>query len=74
MAEDLTFRHSEQHPYLYRNLKLRFEPAQITVLMGASGSGKSALAKLLQGFYQPTAAIKLGTLGVSALASQGCVS
>ena len=52
--QDLAFRYSEQHPYLYRNLNLGFEAGQITALMGASGSGKSTLAKLIQGFYQPT--------------------
>jgi ATP-binding cassette, subfamily B, bacterial HlyB/CyaB len=51
---DLAFRYSEHHPWLYRNLNMRFKPGHLTVLMGPSGCGKSTLAKLLLGFYQPS--------------------
>jgi subfamily B ATP-binding cassette protein HlyB/CyaB len=51
---NVSFRYSEKHPYLYRNLNLEFKPGKLTVLMGPSGCGKSTLAKLLQGFYPPT--------------------
>jgi subfamily B ATP-binding cassette protein HlyB/CyaB len=51
---DLSFRYSEEHPYLYRNLNLALKPGKLTVLTGASGCGKSTLAKLMLGFYQPT--------------------
>ncbi len=47
----LSFRYSENHPYLYRNLNLTFKPGNLTVITGPSGCGKSTLAKLLQGFY-----------------------
>lgn len=50
---EVAFRYSEHHPWLYRNLNLRFKPGHLTVLMGPSGCGKSTLAKLLLGFYQP---------------------
>ena len=49
----LSFRYSEHHPWLYRNLDMSFKPGHLTVLMGPSGCGKSTLAKLLLGFYQP---------------------
>jgi len=52
--ENLSFRYSPDHPYLYRNLSLTLKPGKLTVLTGPSGSGKSTLAKLLLGFYQPT--------------------
>lgn len=52
--EGLAFRHSERHPYLYRDFNLKVSPGSAIAIMGASGSGKSTLAKLLQGFYQPT--------------------
>jgi subfamily B ATP-binding cassette protein HlyB/CyaB len=52
--ENLSFRYSPEHPYLYRNLSLTLKPGKLTVLTGPSGSGKSTLAKLLLGFYQPT--------------------
>jgi ABC-type bacteriocin/lantibiotic exporter with double-glycine peptidase domain len=51
--QSVSFRYSERHPWLYRNLSLAIRPGQLTVLVGASGSGKSTLAKLLLGFYSP---------------------
>jgi subfamily B ATP-binding cassette protein HlyB/CyaB len=50
----LSFRYSEKHPWLYRNLNLVVRPGQLTVLVGPSGCGKSTLAKLLLGFYLPS--------------------
>ena len=52
--EGLAFRHSEKHPYLYRDFNLAVPPGSTVAIMGPSGSGKSTLAKLLQGFYQPS--------------------
>ena len=49
----LSFRYSEAHPYLYRDLTLTLQPGKLTVVTGPSGCGKSTLAKLLQGFYPP---------------------
>lgn len=49
----LSFRYSEEHPYLYRNLALTLKSGKLTVVTGPSGCGKSTLAKLLQGFYPP---------------------
>jgi subfamily B ATP-binding cassette protein HlyB/CyaB len=51
---DLSFRYSPEHPYLYRNLNVTLKPGKLTVLAGPSGCGKSTLAKLLLGFYQPS--------------------
>lgn len=52
--KDVSFRYSDKHPYLYRNLNLVLKPGKLSVLMGPSGCGKSTLAKMLQGFYWPT--------------------
>jgi subfamily B ATP-binding cassette protein HlyB/CyaB len=52
--QGVSFRYSEQHPWLYRNLNLTIKPGQLTVLVGPSGCGKSTLAKLLLGFYPPS--------------------
>jgi subfamily B ATP-binding cassette protein HlyB/CyaB len=52
--EGLAFRHSEKHPYLYRDFDLALAPGSTVAIMGPSGSGKSTLVKLLQGFYQPS--------------------
>lgn len=51
--ESVSFRYSENHPWLYRNLDLIIKPGKCTVLMGPSGCGKSTLAKLLLGFRHP---------------------
>ena len=48
-----SFRYSEHHPWLYKQLELAFKPGHLTVVMGPSGCGKSTLAKLMLGFYQP---------------------
>jgi subfamily B ATP-binding cassette protein HlyB/CyaB len=50
---NLSFRHADNLPYLYREFDLTIAPGQCVALMGPSGCGKSTLAKLLQGFYQP---------------------
>ena len=52
-VDDLSFRYSLEHPFLYRHLSLALKPGKLTVLTGPSGCGKSTLAKLLLGFYQP---------------------
>ena len=51
--DSVSFRYSDNHPWLYRNLSLTIKPNKCTVLMGPSGCGKSTLAKLLLGFVQP---------------------
>ena len=52
-VQDLGFRYSERHPWLYQGLSLTLPPGQLTVLMGPSGCGKSTLAKLMLGFHLP---------------------
>jgi subfamily B ATP-binding cassette protein HlyB/CyaB len=52
--QNLAFRYSEQHPYLYRSLNYTVRPGTLVVVAGPSGCGKSTLAKLLLGFYQPS--------------------
>jgi subfamily B ATP-binding cassette protein HlyB/CyaB len=53
--ESIAFRYSEQSPMVYEDLSLAVSPGQAIAIMGPSGCGKSTLAKLLQGFYQPSA-------------------
>jgi subfamily B ATP-binding cassette protein HlyB/CyaB len=50
----LSFRYSERHPYLFRNVAFSIKSGELVLVSGASGSGKSTLAKLLLGFYQPS--------------------
>ncbi len=51
--QQLGFRYSDHHPWLYRQLDLELRPGELTVLTGRSGCGKSTLAKLLLGFLLP---------------------
>ena len=50
----VSFRHREDHPFLYRNVSVAFPMGALTLLTGPSGCGKSTLAKLMLGFYQPS--------------------
>ena len=52
--ERIAFRYADDLPYLYENLSLSIAPGRTLALMGPSGTGKSTLAKLLLGFYQPS--------------------
>ncbi|MBC7597999.1 MAG: peptidase domain-containing ABC transporter [Polaromonas sp.] len=51
---DIGFRYAADLPLLYRNVNLTIAPGQTVAIMGPSGTGKSTLTKLLQGFYRPT--------------------
>ena len=53
-VSDLSFRYSEQLPYLYERLNLKVDAGTCVAITGPSGCGKSTLAKLMQGFYLPT--------------------
>jgi subfamily B ATP-binding cassette protein HlyB/CyaB len=53
--DGIAFKYAEELPLVYENLSLSILPGQMIGIMGPSGCGKSTLAKLLQGFYQPSA-------------------
>jgi len=53
--DDVAFRYHEHAPLVYERLSLAIQPGEAIAIMGPSGCGKSTLAKLLQGFYQPSA-------------------
>ncbi len=50
----LAFRYADDLPFLFENLNVAIAPGRTIALMGPSGTGKSTLAKLLQGFYVPS--------------------
>jgi len=39
----VSFRYSDQHPFVYRDFSVTLRGGQLTALMGPSGSGKSTL-------------------------------
>jgi len=67
---DVSFRYSDDLPYLYERLNLKVAAGTCIAIMGPSGCGKSTLAKLLQGFYMTTGGqIKVGGRDIRHLAA-----
>jgi len=52
--ENVTFGYDPENPVLH-DVDLRIEPGQRIALVGATGAGKSTIAKLALRFYDPTA-------------------
>jgi peptide/nickel transport system ATP-binding protein len=54
-ARDLSFRYSPQAPWLFRDFSLTVAPGEVVGLQGASGLGKSTLARIIGGYLEPAA-------------------
>ncbi|MBO9532252.1 MAG: ABC transporter ATP-binding protein [Solirubrobacteraceae bacterium] len=52
--DDVSFRYRADTPWALRDVNLELAAGQTLALVGATGAGKSTLAKLLARFYDPT--------------------
>lgn len=56
--ENISFSYSgAERDYVIQNLSLTIPQNKVTAIVGASGSGKTTILKLLQGFYEPNKGI-----------------
>jgi len=51
---NVSFRYSEDEPWILKNFSLRVEAGESVAICGSSGCGKSTLAKIILGLLEPT--------------------
>jgi ATP-binding cassette subfamily B protein len=54
LLHDVSFRYSDDHPWVLRHVTLFLPAGQCLALVGINGAGKTTLTKLLARFYDPT--------------------
>ena len=54
VIEDLSFRYSEEEPWVFQNLNFSLKKGSRVGLIGSTGSGKSTLIDLIMGLLKPT--------------------
>jgi NHLM bacteriocin system ABC transporter ATP-binding protein len=53
--DHVSFRYSENGPFILNDVSLQAEPGEFVAIVGSSGSGKSTIFRLLLGFETPSA-------------------
>jgi ATP-binding cassette subfamily B protein len=51
--DDVTFRYTDESPTVLEGLSLQVEPGERVAVVGATGSGKTTIGRLLDRFYEP---------------------
>lgn len=52
--KNISFSYSKSSPQVLRNISMKIEGGSKVAIVGASGSGKSSLSKILVGLYEPS--------------------
>ncbi len=71
-VENVSFRYSDQDPWILRHCSLTIQPGESLAITGPSGGGKTTLAKLILGLLQPTEGricigeVEIGRIGLGA--------
>ncbi|MCF6236431.1 MAG: peptidase domain-containing ABC transporter [Gammaproteobacteria bacterium] len=52
-VKNLSYRYSENEPYVFENLSFKIDSGETVVIVGASGCGKSTLLKVMLGLLDP---------------------
>ncbi|PHR57172.1 MAG: ABC transporter [Robiginitomaculum sp.] len=53
-VKDVSFRYSDNDPWVLENINLEIEAGSMTAITGVSGGGKTTLLKLILGLYEPS--------------------
>ena len=53
-AKNISFRYSDNQPWILQDVSLKIEEGERVGLIGPSGYGKSTLVKIMSGYLRPT--------------------
>jgi ATP-binding cassette subfamily B protein RaxB len=54
ILKDVSFSYGADEPEILKNISFQLDPGEVVALVGSSGGGKTTMAKLILGLYQPT--------------------